>query len=108
MLSSQFSAIFTNFGDKNGGFIKSRCYDQLFAKTSSSLRKNDIFSPFFCRTYFKNQNIGHSTHLKNMIQNYSRQCYTCTTADPARKLKVEAIVFHVQEKKRKTDISFFQ
>jgi hypothetical protein len=43
------------FGEKIGAFLKNQCYDQIFAKSSSSLSKK---RRFFWRKYFKNHNIG--------------------------------------------------
>jgi hypothetical protein len=45
MLWSQFSAIFDNFRQKNGVFLKNQCYDQNFAKFSFILsQKRQFFS----------------------------------------------------------------
>jgi hypothetical protein len=46
---------FCQFSAKKGVFLKKQCYDQLFAKTSSSLMQK---TPIFRRKYFKNHNIG--------------------------------------------------
>jgi hypothetical protein len=53
MLCSQFPAIFTIFCKKIGLSIKNQCYDQIFAKTISSLsKKTDIFAKFFGENIF--------------------------------------------------------
>jgi hypothetical protein len=39
MLLLQFSAIFGNFRQKNGVFLKNQRYDRIFAKASSNLSK---------------------------------------------------------------------
>jgi hypothetical protein len=38
------------FGGKIGVFLKNQCYDQVFSKSSSSLRKK---SPFFCKKFWR-------------------------------------------------------
>jgi hypothetical protein len=45
MFWSQLSAIFANFRRKIGVFLKNQCYDQNFAKTSSSLSQK---RQYFC------------------------------------------------------------
>jgi hypothetical protein len=58
MLWSQFSAIFPNFRQKIGVFLKYQCYDQLFSKFSFVLSQKRQFCKNFRRKYFKNHNIG--------------------------------------------------
>jgi hypothetical protein len=42
------------FGEKNGVFLKNQCYDQIFAKGSSSLsKKANIFAKFFVENILK-------------------------------------------------------
>jgi hypothetical protein len=47
--------VFCHFSaQKIGVFLKNQCYDQIFAKTSSSLNKNaNIFAKFFAKNIFK-------------------------------------------------------
>jgi NAD(P)-dependent dehydrogenase (short-subunit alcohol dehydrogenase family) len=49
---------FCQFSAKKSAFFSKPCYEQIFAKTNSSLSKKVIFSPIFCRKYFFNYNIG--------------------------------------------------
>jgi hypothetical protein len=52
----------TIFGEKIGVFLKNQCYEQIFAKTSSSLSKNANFSPKRSgENIFLNHNIGPGT-----------------------------------------------
>jgi hypothetical protein len=55
MLLSQFSAIFDNFRLKKLAFFsKNQCYDNFFAKISSSLsKKRQFFSKFFGENILK-------------------------------------------------------
>jgi hypothetical protein len=57
MLWPKFYAIFANFCEKIVFFLKSQCYCQIYATTSSSLSKNEIFA-IFCAKIFLNHNIG--------------------------------------------------
>jgi hypothetical protein len=54
MLWSQFSVFLTIFGEKIGGFLKNKCYDQNFAKFSFILsQKRQFFRWIFRRNFFK-------------------------------------------------------
>jgi hypothetical protein len=56
MLWSQFSAIFANFLQKIGVFLKNQCYDQIFL-FALFCGENAIFAEFFGENIFKNHNI---------------------------------------------------
>jgi hypothetical protein len=50
---------FCQFGRKIDFFLKNRCFDQIFAKTGSSLsKKRQYFRQVFPQKYVKNHNIG--------------------------------------------------
>jgi hypothetical protein len=54
MLWSQFSAIFDNFRQKIGVFLKNQCYDQNFAQFTLVLsQKRQFFAIFFGENIFK-------------------------------------------------------
>jgi hypothetical protein len=59
MLWSQFSAIFDNFRQKIGVFLKKQCYGKIFAQFSFALsQKRQFFAEFFGENILKNHNIG--------------------------------------------------
>jgi hypothetical protein len=69
------NVMITIFGDfchisaeKTGVFLKNHCYDQILAKTSSSLsKKTPIFSPnFSAKIFLKNHNIGPRSHIEGL------------------------------------------
>jgi hypothetical protein len=56
------------FGEKNGVFLKNQCYDNIFAKNSSSLsKKRRFFRRKIRRKYLKNRNIGPWSHWNKCL-----------------------------------------
>jgi hypothetical protein len=48
------------FSEKNGVFLKNKCYDQLFAKKLAVIlaKRRKFFRHIFRRKYLKNHNLG--------------------------------------------------
>jgi hypothetical protein len=69
MLWSQFSAIFADFCV----FLKNQCFDQIFAKSRSSLsKKRQYFRQIFRRKYLKNHSIGPWSPWSGIIPKIAR------------------------------------